>query len=84
MPVTTLTSREFHREIARAKKAAAEGPVVITDRGAPSHVLLSYDRYLALIGGTSNIVDLLGMVEGADNDFEPTKAVIAGKPVDLS
>ena len=84
MPITTLTSREFNQDTARAKKAAAKGPVVITDRGAPSHVLLSYDRYLALSGGTPDIVDLLGMPEAADIAFDPPKAHIAGRPVNLS
>jgi predicted nucleic acid-binding protein/PHD/YefM family antitoxin component YafN of YafNO toxin-antitoxin module len=59
MTIATLTSREFNQDTARAKKAAAKGPVVITDRGAPAHVLLTYDPYLALTGGT-DIVELLG------------------------
>jgi prevent-host-death family protein len=80
MPVTTLTSREFNQDTARAKKAAAKGPVVITDRGTPAHVLLTYDRYLALTGAT-DIVEILGMVEGADIDFDPPKAGITAKPV---
>lgn len=84
MPITTLTSREFNQDTARAKKAAAKGPVVITDRGAPSHVLLSYDRYLALSGETPDIVDLLGIAEAADIEFEPPKAGVVGRPADLS
>ena len=79
MPVTTMSSREFNQDTAGAKKAAANGPVVITDRGAPAHVLLTYDRYLALSGAT-DLVELLGMVEGADIDFEPPKARITAKP----
>jgi PHD/YefM family antitoxin component YafN of YafNO toxin-antitoxin module len=79
MPVTTMTSREFNQDTARAKKAAVKGPVVITDRGAPAHVLMTYDRYLALSGAT-DIVELLGMVEGADIEFEPPKAGITAKP----
>lgn len=81
MPITTLTSREFNQDTARAKKAATKGPVVITDRGTPAHVLLTYERYLALSGGT-DIVELLGMVEDADIDFEPPKASITAKPAD--
>lgn len=84
MPITTLSSREFNQDTARAKRAAAKGPVFITDRGAPSHVLLSYDLYLALSGGASNIVALLSMVESEDSDFEPPKTGIAGKAADLS
>ena len=81
MTIATLTSREFNQDTARAKKAAAKGPVVITDRGAPAHVLLTYDPYLALTGGT-DIVELLGMVEGADIDFEPPKASITARRAD--
>jgi hypothetical protein len=35
MPITTLTSREFNQDASRAKKAAQQGPVFITDRGRP-------------------------------------------------
>lgn len=42
---TTMTSREFNQDTARAKRAAAKGPVIITDRGRPSHVLMTADEY---------------------------------------
>ena len=38
-----MTSREFNQNTSRAKKVAKGGPVFITDRGQPSHVLLSID-----------------------------------------
>lgn len=41
MIITTLSSREFNQDTSRAKKAADAGPVIITDRGRPAHVLLS-------------------------------------------
>ncbi|WP_274627974.1 type II toxin-antitoxin system prevent-host-death family antitoxin [Arvimicrobium flavum] len=44
-PVTTMSSREFNQDTARAKRAAKQGPVFITDRGKPSHVLLTKDEY---------------------------------------
>lgn len=84
MTITTLTSREFNQDTARAKKAAARGPVIITDRGSPSHVLLSYDRYLALSGGGADIVALLGMADAAGIDFEPPKARLAAKAPEWS
>ncbi len=84
MSITTLTSREFNQDTARAKKAAARGPVVITDRGTPAHVLLSYERYLSLSGGVTDIVTRLGMAEAAELDFEPPKAAIVSKPAELS
>lgn len=46
--ITTLTSREFNQDLARAKRAAEEGPVVVTDRGRPAHVLLSFEEYQRL------------------------------------
>ena len=41
MTVTTFSSREFNRDVTRAKKAARAGPVFVTDRGRPAHVLLT-------------------------------------------
>ena len=78
MPMTTLTSREFNQDPAGARKAAVKGPIVITYRGAPAHVLLTYDRYLALSGG-SDVVEFLGMVEGAEIDFDPPRVSITPK-----
>jgi prevent-host-death family protein len=43
--MTTLTSRQFHQDSARIKRAVKDGPVVITDRGKPSLVVLTYEAY---------------------------------------
>jgi prevent-host-death family protein len=59
--VTTVSSREFNQDTSKAKKAARRGPVIITDRGRPAHVLLSIEQYEALAGTSSSIVDLLAM-----------------------
>ncbi len=40
-----MTSREFNQDTARAKREAAQGPVFITDRGRPTHVLLTVEEY---------------------------------------
>ena len=45
MVMTQITSREFNQDTSRAKKAAEAGPVYITDRGRPAHVLLTFDAY---------------------------------------
>lgn len=71
---TTLTSREFNQDTAGAKKAAASGPVVITDRGRPSHVLLTYEQYRQLTGGSASILELLAMPEAALVEFEAPRA----------
>ena len=59
MTITTLSSREFNQDASRAKKAALNGPVFITDRGRPAHVLLTIEEYQRLTGSQVNIVDLL-------------------------
>ena len=55
MPIRTLSSREFTRDVASAKAAAAEGPVFITDRGAPAHVLLTIAEYRRLTGAANGM-----------------------------
>ena len=59
MPITTFSSRQFSQDASKAKKAAEAGPVIITDRGRPAHVLLTFDEYRRLRGGRSRIADLL-------------------------
>ena len=73
MPITTLSSREFNQDASRAKKAAEKGPVIITDRGRPAHVLLSIEEYRKLSGKRKNILDTLAMPEAAEIDFEPPR-----------
>jgi prevent-host-death family protein len=61
MTMTSLSSREFNQDTGRAKKAAEKGPVFITDRGRPAHVLLSIEEYRRLAGSRRKITDLLAM-----------------------
>ncbi|WP_315811943.1 type II toxin-antitoxin system Phd/YefM family antitoxin [Bradyrhizobium sp. SZCCHNR2028] len=81
--MTTLTSREFNQDTGRAKKEAANGPVFITDRGRPAHVLLTIEDYLRLAGGGMSLADALAQ-PGADFEFEPSRiAGPIGRPADL-
>ena len=84
MPITTLSSREFNQDSSRAKKAALEGPVFITDRGKPAHVLLSIEQYRRLVGDPRKIADALSMFPADDVDFEPPRVTIEGRPADFS
>jgi hypothetical protein len=67
MKITTLSGREFNQDTSRAKKAATKGPVFITDRGTPAHVLLSIEEYQRLTGGQGDIIDSLGLPPGVEN-----------------
>jgi prevent-host-death family protein len=84
MATTSLTSREFNHDVGRAKKAAEAGPVVITDRGRPSHVLMTYGEFERLTGKRRNLVDALSMPGLSDFDFDPPRSIIATREVDLS
>ncbi len=73
MAITTLSSREFNQDTSRAKRAAKRGPVFITDRGKPSHVLLTAEDYQKIAGGQKSIADLLAMPEAAEIEFDPPR-----------
>jgi prevent-host-death family protein len=70
MPITTLTSREFNQDTSRAKKAARRGPVVITDRGKPAHVLMTFRHYERLTGQCRSIVETLSMPGLSDIELD--------------
>lgn len=82
--ITTISSREFNQDTSGAKKATKEGPVFITDRGRPAHVLLTIEDYQKLAGGSVSIVDMLAMPGIEDIDFEPKRAIVVSREVDLS
>lgn len=66
--MTTFSAREFNQDVSAAKRAADEGPVVITDRGEPAYVLLTFSDYTGMRDRRS-LLDVLQMDE--DVDFEP-------------
>ncbi len=74
MAIATVTSREFNRDVARAKRAAQAGPVFITDRGRPAHVLLSIEEFRRLAGRRRSLLDTLSMAGLADIEFDPPRA----------
>lgn len=84
MTITTLSSREFNQDTGGAKKAAAHGPVFITDRGEPSHVLLSIKEFRRLTGGHRKIADALAMPGIAEIELDIPLRSETAKPVDLS
>ena len=84
MPITTLSSREFNQDTSRAKKAASEGPVFITDRGKPAHVLLSMEEYQRITSKHRSIVDALAMPGLSDIDIEFPRSREVRKAADFS
>jgi prevent-host-death family protein len=83
--ITTLSSREFNQDTGRAKKAARRGPVFITDRGRPAHVLLTIEDYQAMTRAPMTLAEALAQPEGADIEFDPPRLEgPLSKPVDFS
>lgn len=67
--MTQMSSREFNQDSSRAKKEAERGPVYITDRGRPAHVLLTFEAYEELLG-THRVLDRLAEPAGIEDiDF---------------
>lgn len=85
MPAKTISAREFHQDTAGAARAARKSPVIVTNRGRPSLVLLSFDEYSNLASSKpkkrakeKNLVELLRMPEGTpafDFDFEELRSI---------
>ena len=73
MSITTLSSREFQQNASQAQKAAQDGPVFITSRGKPAHVLLTIEEYRRITGKKQNIADLLALPGSEDIEFEIPK-----------
>ena len=76
----TVSAREFNHDVSAAKRATALGPVLITDRGVPTHVLLSIDNYRRLVDQRS-ITAWLQMAD--DIEFEPARMDSLPRVADL-
>ncbi|MCA6220914.1 type II toxin-antitoxin system Phd/YefM family antitoxin [Photorhabdus antumapuensis] len=84
MSITTLSSRELNQDVSRAKKAAKSGPVFITDRGKPAHVLLTIEEYQRITKQRRNIADALTMPGVEDIEFNPPRVSINSRPANFS
>lgn len=84
MTVTTLSGRELNQDLGRAKRATRDGPVIITDRGRPAHVLLSFDEYKRLTGKMRTLGAMLAAPDMEDIDLPLPKRAEHAQPVDLS
>ena len=74
MRVSYLTSASFNRNPSKAKKKADEGPVVITDHGEATYVLMRYAEFEANWKKPESLYEALrdphATVEG---DFDPDR-----------
>ncbi|MGO4536043.1 type II toxin-antitoxin system Phd/YefM family antitoxin [Leifsonia sp. 2MCAF36] len=78
-----ITARAFNQDTSAAKRSAASEPLIITDRGEPSFVLLTYAEYERLSGRQRNIVEMLRQDTRGDFDYEFPRATIDARDVEL-
>ena len=83
MSITTISSREFNQDAGGAKRAAEQGPVVITDRGRPAHVLLRFEDYQKLLGVQPSLLELVAQKEDDDFDFDPPRMGEVSRPAEF-
>jgi prevent-host-death family protein len=83
MAITTISSREFNQDVGRAKRAAKRGPVIVTDRGKPAHVLLTIEEYRKITGKQKNLAKLLAMPGGEHIEFEPVRLRPISRPFEF-
>lgn len=89
MSVHTFSSRDFTRDVGAAKRAAAEGPVFITDRGRPAFALLKIEDYYHLGGQQAPsllaVMDAIpgGMADGAGIEFEAPRLQVQLRAAEL-
>lgn len=70
-----LSSREFNQDTSVAKKQTLNGPVIITDRGKPAHVLLTFDDYEKLKAQGPSFLEIIAQEDGDDFDYDLPKLV---------
>lgn len=70
--MSAISSREFNQDVSAAKRAASQEPVVITDRGEPTHVLLSVEEFRRLCRDDHHLIDERPLVDllRMDDDIE--------------
>ncbi len=86
MAVRTFSSRDFTRDVAAAKRAAAAGPVFITDRGRPAYALLKIDDYYRIAGqGEPSLLAVMDGIAGGEGiEFEPPRLNVKTHPAELA
>ena len=81
--MATISAREFNHDVSGAKRQASVEPVIITDRGKPSFVLLNMDEYRRLSGRGVSLLNVFQRAERGDFDYEFEKANIVSSDPDL-
>jgi prevent-host-death family protein len=86
MRTSTMSAREFNQHVSRAKRAAKDGPVIITERGKPAYVLMRHEEFEAeqrRRPAPKNLLDALYCPEMEDIEAEFPKMKFDIKPAEF-
>lgn len=81
--MNAVSSRAFDGDIGGAKRAADQGPVLITDHGRPAYVLMTYADYETLRRPQLSAAEALAMPEGGDFETEFPRVALAVRDQDF-
>ena len=85
MSISTISSREFTRDVAAAKRAANDGPVFITDRGKPAFALLRMEDYHRISGQRErSLLEVMQSFERVEADLEFAPLAIKLRTLDFA
>lgn len=84
MKFSFMTSASFNQNPSRAKKEANERPLVITEHGEASYVLVRYSDFEANWRKSKSLLDALrDPSPDSDADFEPERLDFDRRDVEL-
>lgn len=75
MSLASMTSGDFNQNPSKAKKAASDGPLVITEHGEARYVLVRYSDFKEHWRTARSLHDALNHTDSRfDDAFEPERA----------
>ena len=83
MRMSFMTSASFNRNPSKAKKEADKHPVVITDHGQASYVLVRYAEFEAHWRKSTSLFDALRDPAATEKDFEPARTDFRDRNVEF-
>ena len=84
--MTVMTNQEFKQNVSQAQKTAQTEPVIITNRGEPAYVLMTYTEYEKTLQSKSvrSGLDALMPLDAADIELElQPRSRAQRRPVDF-
>ncbi len=81
--MSETTATVFNRDPGAVKRAALDGPVVVTEHGRPSLVVMTWDHHQRLIGRDVPLTRLLAHPASADIELDLPRRVDVPRNVEL-